>query len=290
MRSKKEIENSIKEQWSQIPNEGILPHEIKVRMWRNIQKATLEKRRRNYRWMAAACALLLLSIGGYRSFPYFNPSQQEMIATKTYQKDIRILHLPDGTRVWVNQNTEIEYPVHFSENERSIVLKGEAFFEVARDPSRPFIITSGAIRTTVLGTSFNVRAYEDKTTEVQVRTGKVKVEGEANTVFLGRGYAAVFVPENKILSRQKIDKLEPEWKKILIDVDGLTLAQVAERLQTLYSFDVEYAQDDLKNLTIKGALDTRQSFEEILHTIAFALEIEIKPIGNNSYAISRLSN
>lgn len=290
MRSKKEIENSIKEHWNQIPDKGILPDEIKMRMWRNIQKATLERRRRNYRWISAACAVLLLLVGGYQSFLHLTPSQQEMIATRTFQQDIRILHLPDGTRVWVNQNTEIEYPVHFAENERKIILKGEAFFEVARDPSRPFIITSGGIKTTVLGTSFNVKAYEDETTEVRVRTGKVKVEGEANTVFLGKGYAAVSVPESKILSRQRMDKLEPEWKKILIDVDGLTLEQVTERLQTLYSFNVEYTHDDLKNLTIKGALDTRQSFEEILNTIAFALEIEIKPIGHNSYAISKSSN
>lgn len=290
MRSKKEIENSIREQWNQIPNQGILPHEIKARMWKNIQKATMERRRRNYRWIAAACVLLIMSVAGYQSFLHFNTAQQEMIATKTSLQDIRILHLPDGTRVWVNQNTEIQYPAHFGENERNIVLKGEAFFEVARDSSRPFIITSGAIKTTVLGTSFNVKAYEGKTTEVQVRTGKVKVQDEENTVFLVRGYAAVSVPESKTISKQKIHKLEPDWKKILLDVDGLTLAQVMEKLQPLHSFDVEYAHDDLKNLAIKGALDTRQDFEEILQTISFALEIEIKPIGPNRYAISRSSN
>lgn len=287
MRSKKEIENSIEEQWNQIPRLGLLHDDIKARMWRNIQSATIERRRRNYRWIAAACVLLLLSVGSYQSFLYFAPYQQEMVATVTSPRDIRILHLPDGTRVWVNENTEIEYPVHFAKNERNIVLKGEAFFEVARDPSKPFIITSGSIKTTVLGTSFNIKAYESKTTEVQVRTGKVKVEGEANTVFLVRGYAGVFAPESKIIRKQKIDRLEPEWKKILIDVDGLTLAQVLEKLQPLHSFDVEYVHDDLKNLTIKGALDTRQGFEEILQTVAFALEIEIKPIGNNRYSISQ---
>jgi len=287
MRSKKEIESSIEEQWKEIPKAGILHDEIKARMWRNIQNATIERRRRNYRWITAACAVLLLSVGGYQSLRYITPYQQEMVATITAQQDIRLLHLPDGTRVWVNQNTEIEYPVHFAENERNIVLKGEAFFEVARDSSRPFVITSGSIKTTVLGTSFNVKAYEDKTTEVQVRTGKVKVEGEANTVFLVRGYAGIFAPESKTIRKQKIHKLEPEWKKVLIDVDGLTLAQVLEKLQPLHSFDVEYAHDALKNLTIKGALDTRQGFDEILQTVAFALEIEIRPLGNNRYHVSQ---
>lgn len=287
MKSKKDIEDSIRKEWDETPNKGILPNDIKSRMWMNIQKATIDRRRRNYRWIAAASIALVLSVAGYQSFFNRTFSSVATVATKTFPQDIRLLRLPDGTRVWVNQNTEIEYPAQFAANERTVTLKGEAFFEVEKDPSRPFIITSGAIKTTVLGTSFNVHAYDGAAPEVHVRTGKVKVESSRNTVFLERGYAAIFTPESKMLKKLKTDVLDPKWKKVLIDVDGLTLAQVIEKLQPVHPFVVEYADKDLKNLKIKGTLDTRQGFDEMLQTIAFALEVDIKLVGKNIYAVSK---
>ena len=159
MRSKKEIENSINEDWDETPGKGILAEEIRLRMWKNIEKATIRRKKRSYRWIAAACIAFLLSVAGYQSLYYTSfSSSKNIVSTKTFPQDIRLLRLPDGSRIWVNQNTEIEYPKQFASNERVISLKGEAFFEVARDTSRPFIITSGEIRTTVLGTSFNVKA------------------------------------------------------------------------------------------------------------------------------------
>lgn len=285
MRSKKEIEDSIKKDWDEAPLKGILPGDMKERMWMNVQKATIYKRKRNYRWIAAACAVLLLSVLGYQSFSDRTFSPAATVATKTFPDDIRLLRLPDGTRVWVNENTEIQYPEQFADNRRAVALKGEAFFEVAKDPSRPFIITSGAITTTVLGTSFNVKAYAGAQPEVHVRTGKVKVEGGHNTVFLEKGYAAMLPPGGKAVRKQKIDVLEPEWKKVLIDVDGLTLGQVVETLQPIHAFTVEYASQDLKGIRLEGIIDTRQGFDKMLQTVAFALELEIKPIGNNRYVV-----
>lgn len=288
MRYKIKHEEDMREKWDVIPARGILPDEIKIRMWTNIQKATIYRRKRTYKWIAAACILFLLSIVGYRSFnnDLFLP-KAKMVAAKTFPNDIRLLHLPDGSRVWINQNTEIEYPEQFANNVRDVRLKGEAFFEVAKNPSKPFIITSGEISTTVVGTSFNIKAYDYIHPEVHVRSGKVKVQGTQNTVFLERGYAAVFTDDSRIIKKQKIAILEPEWKKVLIDIDGLMLVQVMEKLQGLHPITVKYASDELKLLKIKGTLDTRQGFDEMLQTIAFALEVEITPTGDNTYVVSR---
>lgn len=278
--------NRFREEWNEIPDKGLLPDGIKSRMWKNIQNNTLDKYKLVYRWAVAACLLFLLSISAYQSFFTSESLKAETIITKTYPEDIRLLRLPDGTRVWLNQNTEIEYPNQFASNERTIKLKGEAFFEVKRDPSRPFIITSGVIKTTVLGTSFNVKAYDDKAAEVHVRTGKVKVESSQNAVFIEKGYAAVYTPKSEMMKKQKTNIMEPEWKKILIDVDGLTLSEVIDKLKSDHSFSVEYTTENLKHLKIKGTLDTRQGFHEMLQTIGFALEVNINAIGKNKYEIS----
>ncbi|PWB27680.1 FecR family protein [Flavobacterium sp. HTF] len=277
--------NRFKEEWDELPQKGLFPDEIKFRMWKNISAATINKRRNNFRRAIAACAALLISMAGYQ-FYFALKSKTPEIITQTFPQDIRLLRLSDGTRVWVNENTQIEYPEHFAANERIVKLKGEAFFEVARDTTRPFIISSGNIKTTVLGTSFDVKAYGN-IAEVNVRTGKVKVESTQNAVFIERGYAAIFVAHNKTVKKQKTAILEPEWKKALIDVDGMTLAAVIEQLSTDHHFTLQYSTEDLKMLQVKGTLDTRQAVPEILQTIAFALEITIKPTGNDSYIVSK---
>jgi len=277
--------NRFKEEWDELPQKGIFSDEIKSRMWKNISAATINRRRNNFRRAIAACAALLIAVGGYQ-FYFASRSKTPEIITQTFPQDIRLLRLSDGTRVWVNENTQIEYPEHFAANERIVKLKGEAFFEVARDTTRPFIISSGNIKTTVLGTSFDVKAYGN-IAEVNVRTGKVKVESTQNAVFIEKGYAAIFVSHNKTVKKQKAAILEPEWKKALIDVDGMTLTAVIEKLKTDHLFTLQYSNEDLKNLQVKGTLDTRQGIAELLQTIAFALEVTIKPIGNNTYIVSR---
>lgn len=282
MRSKK-----LREEWNAIPNRGILPNETKSRMWNNIRNVTIDKYRSLYNWTAVACVVFIFSITSYQVYTQMTKTKVEITSTKTFQNDVRLLCLSDGTRVWLNQNSEIEYPVKFLKHERAVTLKGEAFFEVKRDPSRPFVITSGNIKTTVLGTSFNIKAYSDNTPEVNVRTGKVKVESLQNIVLLERGDKAVYGKKTSLLQKQKTTMLEPEWKKVLIYVDGLTLTQVISKLKTDHKFEVNYLDDDLKNLTIQGTLDTRQGLFEVLQTVAFALEIKIRSTGNNTYLISR---
>lgn len=276
--------NRLRQEWDDLPQKGIFLDDVKFRMWNSILDATIN-RRRNYRRAIAASAALLISIAGYQFYFKFNSKTTEII-TQTFPQDIRLIRLSDGTRVWVNENTQIEYPEKFTSNERIVKLKGEAFFEVARDTARPFIISSGNIKTTVLGTSFDVKAYGN-IAEVNVRTGKVKVETEENAVFLERGYAAVFVPKGNIVRKRKALILDPDWKKALIDVDGLTFETVIEKLKTDHNFTLQYTSENLKSLQVKGTLDTRQGVPEILQTIAFALEITIKPIGNDTYIVSR---
>lgn len=277
----------LREEWDAIPNRGMLPNESTTRMWNTIRKTTIDRYKNFYNWTAAASAVIILSISTYHAFIQSGFSKPEITSTITFNKDIRLLNLPDGTRVWLNENSEIEYPKSFSGKERTVTLKGEAFFEVKRDPSHPFVISSGAIKTTVLGTSFAVKAYDNKQPEVNVRTGKVKVESSQNTVLLERGDKAIYKVETSLLNKQKSLVLEPEWKKVLIYVDGLTLEQVLEKLKADHQFSMTYLDNDLKNLKIQGTLDTRQGFYEMLQSIAFALEIRIQSTGNNTYLISR---
>lgn len=274
------------QQWEQTPNKGILPEGAKERMWLHIEKATKKKRKNYYRYMAAACMLLFVAVGGYISKDMFKPNVK-LVAVTTFPQDIRLLRLPDGSRVWVNQNTTLEYPEAFSGSTREVTLKGEAFFDVARNPQKPFIITSGGITTTVLGTSFSVKAYEGINPEVRVVSGKVRVEGYNSKVSLLRGDAAVVKNTSEKLTKTKTTAAEPGFKKALIDIDGLTLNQVIQYLKKEHLFNVRYSAPDLPELKIKGTLDSRHGLNNMLNTISFALQVTITPESPGNYVISR---
>ncbi|GGN03100.1 anti-sigma factor [Dyadobacter beijingensis] len=133
-------------------------------------------------WLAAASILLATGLG------YLLVNRQHegratggmAMETKTSgPKDVVSIELPDGTQVWLNKNSKIEFPKVFTGGERQVYLQGEAFFEVVPNPEKPFIVKSDRISTRVLGTSFDVKAYHgDETASVSVATGKVEVSKE----------------------------------------------------------------------------------------------------------------
>ena len=278
---------NLKQEWDETPEKGILPLAVKKRMWKNIRRQTLSSRATTYKYAAAACMLFFISLVGYNALKQTAVDANPMTLTQTVPDEIRLLRLSDGTRIWVNQNTQIRYPSRFSGNTREIMLNGEAFFEVAKDSARPFIITSGAITTTVLGTSFSVKAYDLNRPQVSVRTGKVKVATLHNSVYLERGDAAMYLDDNKFIRKTKASAMEPEWKKILLDIDGLKLGQLMDELQNDHNFSIQYATNDIKELKIEGSLDTRLPPSEMLQSIAFALQLNIEEKSLNTFVISR---
>lgn len=280
------MKSEMKKQWDDIPLKGMLPQDLKLRMWKNIRKVTIAKTKNVYRWMTAASVILVMTAIGYQLFNRA-VNTEHIVIMQTFDNDIRLVRLPDGSRVWLNEGTKIEYPENFDGSTRNIVLTGEAFFEVEKDSSKPFIISSGLIKTTVLGTSFNVKAYNGTVPLVEVRTGKVKVENKNGSIFLVRGDAAVYMPTSETLVRKKAEKLEPDYKKELLDVDGLTLEDVVTLLQKDYDFSVEYSTEDLKKLKIKGTLGTKQGITEMLNTLAFALNLKVTETANHRYILSK---
>lgn len=278
------MKSVMKQKWDEIPLNGLLPKDVKQRMWKNIKQATISKSSHVYKWMAAASVILLVSIGGYHLLKW-NSNDTDIVITQTYPNDIRLIRLPDGSRVWVNQNTTIEYDKYFNGTTRNVVLTGEAFFEVVKDSTRPFIITSGSIKTTVLGTSFNIRAYKGISPAVEVKTGTVRVENKNNSVLLTKGDAALYIPTSELLVKEKAKSPEPEYKKTLLDIDGLTLEAVITLLQKDYNFSVTYESEDLKLLKIKGTLGTKQGVTEMLKTLVFALNLNLTQTTDDEYII-----
>ena len=127
-------------------------------------------------WTKVAAAFLILVLGGYTliELDVFTSGRRNIAVETHAPNEIRKVILSDGSIIWLKGDSRLSYPEIFSGKERVVRLAGEALFEVAKDPERPFIIYTGELATWVLGTSFNIKSTSDHT-EVYVFTGKVSV-------------------------------------------------------------------------------------------------------------------
>ncbi len=137
---------------------------------------------RLYRYGIAATVLLLVSIGAVIGFRALERTPQPVELTAL--QEVEEFTLPDGTRIYLNRGSKLSYDDRtFNDERREIRLSGEAFFEVAKNPAKPFIVYGGQTQTTVLGTSFNVKAYPGvRDNVISVRDGCVKVENVQHRV------------------------------------------------------------------------------------------------------------
>lgn len=204
-------------------------------------------------WLSVAAAIILLIGMGavfYNTW-WQQPASLEIAQiVKTAERGKRLtLQLSDGTRVYLNSGSSIEFPQRFVGQTREVRLEGEAFFEVAKDPTSPFIIHSNDIQTTVLGTSFNVNSYQENAQiKISVKSGKVKVDSKEHGVILGAHQQAVFDKKTKNIQKQAIssDGLFA-WKDGVIEFRDQQMDQVITTLERWYGVEFILENQLIKN-------------------------------------------
>ncbi|MCL2561270.1 MAG: FecR domain-containing protein [Rikenellaceae bacterium] len=150
--------------------------------------------------------------------------------------------LPDGTIVWLNSESSIEYPKEFTENRRSVRLSGEAYFEVVRDEQKQFVVENGNAKIVVLGTSFNVTAYDsDETITATLVSGSVEViTPHTNTRLTPRDQVIVNRTTGNINVRQVNTEIYTSWTTNVMEFKDMRLADVCTRLTRWYNVDFEF--------------------------------------------------
>ena len=149
--------------------------------------------------------------------------------------------LADGSKVWLNAGSALTYPVAFIGNERKVSITGEAYFEVAHDASKPFIVNNGSMGIRVLGTHFNVNAFEDDDNDIKVTLleGSVKINNGNATRLLNPGQQAVVSKEIKVVNDVDLD-LVMAWKNGYFQFDNASLQKVLKEVSRWYDVDVVY--------------------------------------------------
>ena len=201
------------------------------------------------------------------------------------------LVLSDGTKVFLNADSELKYPVEFSDGKRIVDLKGEAYFEVHKDSLRPFIVRMNGAEVTVLGTSFNVNTYGDDgqiyTTLVNgsVRVSSVK-NGQAEV--LKPGMQSVMDVQSGQLTVREVD-VEPyvAWREGRFVFRAMTLDLIMRQLQRWYDFEVFYQNPELKHYEFRGVIKRDMDLDKVLSVIKVTTNVDFEVKGKVITIIKR---
>lgn len=174
-----------------------------------------------------------------------------------------LVTLSDGTRVMLNANSTLEYPASFDDAEvREVRLKGEAHFEVTKNPHRPFVVKAGEMQTQVLGTVFDVKAYRKDAPKVTLMEGKVKVSNADTEVEMRPGQTATLQSDKIVVSRASSSV--SDWLEGDFDMDQVTLAEAMSDIGAWYNKTVVFQSQANMDKLIHFRFSRRASLQEII--------------------------
>ena len=177
--------------------------------------------------------------------------------------------LSDGTKVWMNSDSELRFPVNFTSNRREIFIKGEAYFEVEPDRERPFIVHANQVSIQVLGTKFNVSAYGESqqvlTTLVQ---GGVNVKYAGLQTELQPGFQAVTDIKAGTMDRREVEVgMYTSWTKGIFEYENMPLSDIAVQLSRWYDVRIIFAAPEFANRRFTGVVRKYDVLNDVLSII-----------------------
>lgn len=227
-----------------------------------------------FSWMRIAASLIL--VVGLGVITYFLVNQtaepKEMIAQSG--QNILVDTLPDGSVITLNKKSTVTYPSKFKGKTRAIALKGEAFFTVAPDKKKPFIISVNDVEVTVVGTSFNIKS-ENGNTEVVVETGIVQVTRSGKTVELIAGEKIVISSNDSTATKEAVsDKLYNYYRTKEFVCDDTPLWKLVQILNEAYDAKISIGRKELNDLRL-DAVFYNESLEKVLEVIHLTFDITV---------------
>lgn len=188
------------------------------------------------------------------------------------------IKLPDGTKVWLNAGSELEYPLHFTGATREVKLKGEGYFEVAHDQSHPFIVSTDVQQVKVLGTSFNIRAYTNQQATTLI-TGKVSVSqnGMNAETKIFPGQQASIINGNVEVSKVDVTDFTA-WKEGLLAASSAKFIDIANEVERWYDVDFVYPTGFKNNEQAFFSVSKSEKLSSVLKALerTYGIHFQIK--------------
>ena len=195
------------------------------------------------------------------------------------------LTLSDGTRVWLNSETSIQYPVAFGAKERRVFVQGEAYFEVAKDANKPFTVQFMSSSVTVLGTSFNIRAYpEEKRSQTTLAEGSVRIYSPGSSMLLKPGEQAEVSALSGEMVKQEVEvKNFTSWKDGRFVFEQQPLEDIMRTLERWYDIRVIFKDEGAKRISLSGNMKRYGDFSQVMKMLQMTGDVRFELHGNDVY-------
>lgn len=222
-------------------------------------------------WLRIAASIATIATAGFIFYQYAAPKISpvgKMLAEEVSAH--QFIKLPDGSTVLLNSGSTLDYPEVFDGPTREVTLSGEAFFDIKHNAARPFIVRTGSLTTTVLGTSFNVKAYAaDDNITVTVTSGRVKVSDEMKVLGIIDPNQQISFSKATQQSEQKEVKSEEvvAWAEKDIFFDDVTLSEAVMMLEERFDVDIQLDQAEIGDCRFTATFVRGEDLYQILDVI-----------------------
>ena len=221
----------------------------------------------------AAILVVLFGLWFVAAKQFITP-QNDVLTFKSGSQSIEKI-LPDGTKILLSKNSEITYPKTFEGYTREINLTGEGFFDVHHDVAHPFIIHTQGTDVRVLGTSFNVRAYNAQV-QVLVKTGKVQFSKNNKQVILTKGQKGEILANVDTIIKSEFSEVKTvvKDKSNSFVFNKMSLGEVAKNLSERFDRDIKFSENKIKNCQLTATFE-HESLENIIAVIAETFNLKV---------------
>jgi hypothetical protein len=263
----------------------------KIKLWDN-------------KWLRSVAAVLVFGLLASSAYSHLfitsNPSHiynkliydndEGLVEQTNNSNKPQIITLSDGSSVLLQPKSKLSYPKIFAGNERRVYLSGEGFFEISKNPKKPFLVFANEIITKVVGTSFRISAYSNEpNVEVLVRTGKVKVQSNQMALSSNKDEEITLLPNEALRFTRKsstFDKITDITKdeslihsvrtieQLSFDFTDIPVSQIFKTIEQAYSVNIEFPEDKLKDCHLTSSLNDQPLPQK--------LKIICKALGNNT--------
>lgn len=192
--------------------------------------------------------------------------------------------LEDSTEVWLNSESQLIYPENFSDNERKVIVKGEAYFKVAHESNRPFRVETDGQVVTVHGTQFNIKSYkEDRKVLTTLVEGSISLSRKDNSgeIMLRPNHQSQFDKQDATTNVKTVNaEMVASWRFGKFVFENQTLEEIMQELSRWYSFEYEFTNADLKKIEFMGSIPRYSKFTTALTILEKSGDIHFKLSGN----------
>ncbi len=256
-----------------------MKEKTRLELYQSIKNAISTDSNKDRKWRLnpvfriAASILIVFSLG-LLYYSIINYTAEPVLLTKSTAKGQQAtITLSDGSTVRLNADSELSYPEKFDGSLREVQLKGEAYFEVRRNPEVPFTVSSGGVNTTVLGTAFNIKSFEGENTSVTLSSGKVLVRAYGQERTLAPGEQATFdIGTNDLVTSSADLDVVLSWTEGFIQFHDARFEDVIKTLERWYNVDIILVNPEIGACLLSGKF-RETKINNVLEGLKFLIDI-----------------